>query len=672
MPNVNHRPENVREHLARHGLFVNEPEPVIICRTCRFALGDSPTAVANHLAEKHNVPKSTTKELRRLLRPYTFLGPEALRLRPDGSTPHPHLQVQPGISCRHCSLKTTSHEVLSRHLSKNHGVKRKPPTWLHDHVVSGLSLQSWGWHSAAGYWIVKPESSIALALDGSLFEDSVPRLSRSSVDCGPSKRRRTASPPKHVEHPPVRDHHTLLQRSKHKTGHGPWATETEAAFYRTAPRIFWSGSLPIFGRPSPLERDNVLEERKLISAHIKSQEAEANKDFDTPHRLHGIEGAFVRWRNVGCQLCYASTGEPEPDHDLEHCRRRDASDKARKIFNWLQDLNLPRLVPGIGACSLCSMTDFPCEDVIAGISSDEAACDEVKKHRANLLKGSPFGDGECQNKPVVKRTIAALCAYDDQILGKYLSERLRDENDMDFMAQNLVAFWFERRVSFRDNSVLRLLFVFELLTSAFDFRRSVSAAAKEPRKIEDLPCLHEQGWDDDDELQGWQNTMKWWVGKCGFCAGRGLSGSKINHTLGECSRGGAEQRSLRIGEAIFGEGIEAQGGCRRCGIPREFCDRWKKSSDGHWQVRPSIQCQYGHLAYEIVVGLFQCSDTRYALDLLTTIEEEGEEEYSSLGDEEVSRWLCKRLVVSGVEGAELMRQLWVWTQMVHKAYVNNS
>jgi hypothetical protein len=68
----------------------------------------------------------------------------------------------------------------------------------------------------------------------------------------------------------------------------------------------------------------VLEERRMISAHIKSQEAEANKDFDTPHRLHGIEGAFVRLRNVGYQLCYANTGEPELDHDLEHCRRRDA------------------------------------------------------------------------------------------------------------------------------------------------------------------------------------------------------------------------------------------------------------------------------------------------------------------------------------------------------------
>jgi hypothetical protein len=43
----------------------------------------------------------------------------------------------------------------------------------------------------------------------------------SSVDCGPSKRRRTASPPKHIEHPPLQDHHTLLQHGKHKTGNGP-------------------------------------------------------------------------------------------------------------------------------------------------------------------------------------------------------------------------------------------------------------------------------------------------------------------------------------------------------------------------------------------------------------------------------------------------------------------
>jgi hypothetical protein len=44
--------------------------------------------------------------------------------------------------------------------------------------VSDLLLQSWGWHSAAGYWIVKPEFSPVQALDDSMLQDSVPRLTR--------------------------------------------------------------------------------------------------------------------------------------------------------------------------------------------------------------------------------------------------------------------------------------------------------------------------------------------------------------------------------------------------------------------------------------------------------------------------------------------------------------
>ncbi|KAL5401080.1 hypothetical protein PMIN03_011834 [Paraphaeosphaeria minitans] len=199
-----------------------------------------------------------------------------------------------------------------------------------------------------------------------------------------------------------------------------------------------------------------------------------------------------------------------------------------------------------------------------------------------------------------------------------------------------------------------------------------TAAAKEPRRGEDLPCLYEQGWDDENELLGWQSTLEWWLGKCGFCAGRGLRGSKINHTLAKCESGGAKQRFLRIGEAIFEEGFEARGGCKNCGIPREFCDKWARSSDGRWQLQPMMQCQYDQLAYETIVGLFQCGDTSYAIDLYTTIQEEGDEEYSSLEDEDVAIWLCRSLVASGMEGAELMRQLWVWTRMLHKTYANNS
>lgn len=69
--------------------------------------------------------------------------------------------------------------------------------------------------------------------------------------------------------------------------------------------------------PSPLERENVFEERKMISTHISSVETKLKNNFQSRQRLLSINHAFVRWRNVGRQLCYASIGEQEPDHDLE-------------------------------------------------------------------------------------------------------------------------------------------------------------------------------------------------------------------------------------------------------------------------------------------------------------------------------------------------------------------
>jgi hypothetical protein len=47
----------------------------------------------------------------------------------------------------------------------------------------------------------------------------------------------------------------------------------------------------------------------------------------------------------------------------------------------------------------------------------------------------------------------------------------------------------------------------------------------------------ENGWNGDEELQGWRIALDWWVGKCGFCAGRGLDGTQINHSLHRCKRG---------------------------------------------------------------------------------------------------------------------------------------
>jgi hypothetical protein len=92
------------------------------------------------VVEKHKLLKSLVKEASRQLRLYTILGPKELRLRPDYSLPYPYLSKHLGVKCKHCELKITSTEVLSRHLSKKYGIKRKTAAWRGEHVVNSLML----------------------------------------------------------------------------------------------------------------------------------------------------------------------------------------------------------------------------------------------------------------------------------------------------------------------------------------------------------------------------------------------------------------------------------------------------------------------------------------------------------------------------------------------------
>jgi hypothetical protein len=223
-------------------------------------------------------------------------------------------------------------------------------------------------------------------------------------------------------------------------------------------------------------------------------------------------------------------------------------------------------------------------------------------------------------------------------------QRLRDENRVNTRAMNHVQFWFQKVIPLDGTGVLRLLFVFEMLINAFDFRRTRSPSERSLGASEMCLPLYGNGWDDKDEVQGWRNSLQWWTGKCGYCAGRGLNGPKINHRLRECNRGGRKQRSIRLGEAIFAEGYKVKGGCTSCGVPQEFCERWVRSESGLWKEKSFGKCQYGSLMYDTIIGFYQFTDSRYALDVLTTIEEEGQPEYSDMGDEDVTRWLCKKLV----------------------------
>jgi hypothetical protein len=82
----------LRELLGQLNLYVSEPEPVIICRLCKFTLRGTSKSISNYAVEKNNYLNHKTKQLRELLKPYSILGSGEFRLRSDHSLPYLHLQ----------------------------------------------------------------------------------------------------------------------------------------------------------------------------------------------------------------------------------------------------------------------------------------------------------------------------------------------------------------------------------------------------------------------------------------------------------------------------------------------------------------------------------------------------------------------------------------------------
>jgi hypothetical protein len=95
----------------------------------------------DHVVDKHKYSRDLAKDLGQLLRLYTILGPKELRLGPENTHPHLHLS-------KHLGYRTISAEILAGYLSKDYGIKRKTSTWLCEHGVDGVMLQSWNRNGA--------------------------------------------------------------------------------------------------------------------------------------------------------------------------------------------------------------------------------------------------------------------------------------------------------------------------------------------------------------------------------------------------------------------------------------------------------------------------------------------------------------------------------------------
>lgn len=250
---------------------------------------------------------------------------------------------------------------------------------------------------------------------------------------------------------------------------------------------------------------------------------------------------FERWRRAGSQLCFLNIGKPTLGHLLENCQALNYSRRAQEILSWLIGLKIPRSIQGLGHCSLCTGIDHPCREICYCIRMCEAQSELEKGRWREKLESEKTIDGHCENKASIRRAIAALCAYNDQILGKVLIRWLRDIEHVDPMAENHIKYWMQKQVMRRDQPIIRYVFLFELLNIAFKFKRTERKEHADRRhkpspvisQVKPLPCT------ETNNLQEWKECLDWWKGKCQFCTSRLLAVEETLHKLRRCLRGGA-------------------------------------------------------------------------------------------------------------------------------------
>ncbi|EXK76788.1 hypothetical protein FOQG_18482 [Fusarium oxysporum f. sp. raphani 54005] len=288
----------------------------------------------------------------------------------------------------------------------------------------------------------------------------------------------------------------------------------------------------LFGNPhEPCSHDDIKERRAVLQFLRKYSSARSEK-WLLHDQLTRVYETLEWWEFVGCQLCFvAKGGQPEPDHTVESCFQSAGNEKARQILRWLDP--------------------------------------EAKRHLTERLESKSGLDGHCEKKPIIRSVIAALCAYDNQFLGKILLKFGQDGDGKNLNDDQDARSWFEADIHLDNFTFPRLFMVFELLVLSFYFRANQSRELPElagfPEKApaglmstshsnrEESKGLFLQDkcppWDNAEEVAAWKESVEWWKGKCSFCAGRGLGGALMEHTLQQCQRGGASKLESELGIA---------------------------------------------------------------------------------------------------------------------------
>lgn len=146
--------DEIRLRLDSIGLVLSESDRILICKHCKYALQPSGQTVSKHLWEKHSLPARDRAGLNAYIRSLALQDPNTVPRRPDGSSAHSNLLVHDGFACSQCVYRTTSENLLRRHLSQQHGAHAPRTSEIDPQFWSKVRLQSWTQNGKREFWVI--------------------------------------------------------------------------------------------------------------------------------------------------------------------------------------------------------------------------------------------------------------------------------------------------------------------------------------------------------------------------------------------------------------------------------------------------------------------------------------------------------------------------------------
>jgi hypothetical protein len=110
--------------------------------------------VLKHPWEIQKIPLESRQDLNAAVKRLALPDVNTVEARKDGCAPHPHLVTSPSVQCKHCTYRSTSSDLIRRHLSAEHKLKRRDLVRARDHFDEHLNFQAWTENGKRDFWIV--------------------------------------------------------------------------------------------------------------------------------------------------------------------------------------------------------------------------------------------------------------------------------------------------------------------------------------------------------------------------------------------------------------------------------------------------------------------------------------------------------------------------------------